>query len=174
MSKLIIVRGASGSGKSTVAKKVRIISNPDTWHKLDPFPVLVGDIGKIFETDQFWINDRGKYNFSTALLPKAHQWNQLNVERAMFHEEKLIVVANTFIERWEVRLYLDLAYQYKYDVEMMRTPGPWDVDVLHKRNKHNVPLHVIQRQVDNYMPFTEETEWSDLTIFNEPIRSQEQ
>jgi hypothetical protein len=60
-----------------------------------------------------------------------------------------------------------MATQHGYAVKIIRTPRPWDAEVLFRRNKHNVPLEIIHKHIDNYQPHPNETEWSDLSIFNE-------
>jgi tRNA uridine 5-carbamoylmethylation protein Kti12 len=106
------------------------------------------------------------YEFDYNKLYAAHRWNMGNVERDLFLGRPIVVVSNTSMAHKEVKPYLELAEQYDYDYEIIRTPGPWDVDVLFERNTHGVPRDVIERQIARYQPMTSETEWSDLTIYN--------
>ena len=145
--KLILIRGPSGTGKSTIASLLS-----------------VGGCTPWFEADQFFTRG-AEYKFSASKLKSAHALCHLQTERAMFHSIEPIVVTNTFIAHWEMEAYLELAEEYKYVVEIIRSPGPWDANTLFERNKHSVPLDVVQRHIRGYQPHPDETEWTDLTIF---------
>jgi predicted kinase len=143
MKRLVLLRGPSGSGKSTIAKAVG---------------------GEIFETDKFW-ERKGPYDFDPSKLGLAHSWNQTNVRTACNFDVELVVVANTSMTRWEMKPYLDMAEKYGYTVEVLRTPGPWDPEVLFERNVHGVPLATLRKQINKYQPHDDETEWTDMSIF---------
>lgn len=149
MKKLILLRGPSGTGKSTIA---RAIGN--------------GSFAPVFEADQFFTHNY-VYKFDISKIKLAHQLCQIQTERQMYHSVPLVIVSNTFIAQWEMETYLELAEQYKYEVEMIRTPGPWEAEIIFKRNKHNVPLDVIKRHINGYQPHEKEIVWSDMSIFNE-------
>jgi len=155
---LILIRGASGTGKSTIANHLRLKHNLCSSNNRE--------LSSFHETDEFWADRQGIYHFRLNKLKDAHKWNQLQTERSMLHGVPLVIVANTFIAHWEMEAYLELAEIYDYEVEIIRTPGPWDPDVLFGRNEHDVPLDVIHRHVNNYQPHTDETEWSDMTVFS--------
>lgn len=148
--KLILLRGPSGTGKSTIA---RHLSAPHA------------DQAAFHETDQFFVDEHGVYHFAVSKLKAAHEWNQLQVERSMQQSKELVIVANTFIAHWEMERYLELAEEYHYKVELIRTPGPWDPAILQKRNKHSVPLDVLRRHINGYQPHEDEYVWSDMSIF---------
>jgi predicted kinase len=150
MKRLILLRGPSGSGKSTIAKTIG---------------------GKIFETDKFWERS-GAYKFDPSKLGLAHAWNQANVKTACNFGEELVVVANTNMTMWEMKPYLAVAAENGYELEVIRTPGPWDPDVLFERNVHGVPLGTLQKQVRKYQEHDEETEWTDMSIFKNEQRTQ--
>lgn len=149
MRHLTLIRGPSGSGKSTIARHLLFSVNSDSVKH---------------ETDDFFEKST-QYEFNKNKIRTAHLWNQLNVERSMYHEIPAIIVSNTFIQLWEMQNYLDLAKQYLYEINIIRTPGPWDANALATRNKHNVPLKTIQKQIDRYIAVDNETEWTDLSIF---------
>jgi predicted kinase len=168
MKRLVIIRGPSGTGKSTIAAAVVRNAEVDKANKWNP--AIYGEKlcslrTSFHETDQFFTDSNGVYYFHLDKLKRAHNWNQLQVERSMLHCTEVVIVANTFIALWEMEHYLELAEIYDYDVEIIRTPGPWDADVLFERNAHDVPLDVIRRHIAQYAPTEEETEWTDLSIF---------
>lgn len=146
MKELILLRGPSGSGKSTIARSLG---------------------GYHHETDNFFINENGIYVFVAEMIAKAHAWNRQSVRMDMLCEYSPVVVSNTFITHWELSAYLDMAKELDYSVRLIRTPGPWDANVLFKRNKHNVPMHVLERQISKYEPHEKDEEWKDFSIFNQ-------
>jgi predicted kinase len=85
--KLLIVRGISGSGKSTYAKSL----HPDYIH---------------LEADQFFYVGE-KYCFDPSKLAAAHRWCY---QQVTYYLQKGydVVVSNTFCRKWEYQQYLDL------------------------------------------------------------------
>lgn len=154
--KLYLLRGPSGTGKSTVARHLIAHNTRDHCWSC-----------RHFESDMFFTGDDGIYRFNITKLKTAHQWCQLETERAMLLQVPLVIVSNTFIAYWEMERYLELAEEYRYAVQVVRSPGPWSVESSASRNKHNVPLDVLKRHINGYQPHHEETEWSDLSIFNQ-------
>jgi ABC-type glutathione transport system ATPase component len=99
MKKLFLVRGISGSGKTTFAKELG---------------------GVHFETDNYFMVD-GEYKFDGTKLKEAHQWCQNEVNNAMIlnHTAKIndkIVVSNTFTQEWEMEPYFEIAKEWGYTV----------------------------------------------------------
>jgi len=156
--KLIIVRGISGSGKSTIARHLASESQSfwETGRHGLPW----------FEADEFFIRSSGsKYKFDSSKLSQAHHLCQLKVEHLMFHDVPCVVVSNTSTRIKEMQPYLDLADQYGYEVQIIRSPGPWDPELLHQRNTHSVPLDTLRKQIARYAPHPDEVEWTDMSIF---------
>lgn len=152
--KLSLLRGPSGTGKSSIATHLSRRHCHGDSHDV-----------AVFESDQFFTDLDGTYRFNISKLKTAHQWSQLQVERAMLHSTQLVIVSNTFIAFWEMERYMELAEEYKYEVQIIRTPGPWIAETLFQRNKHSVPLDVLKRHISSYQPHDSEAEWSDLSIF---------
>jgi NEDD4-binding protein 2 len=132
MNTIIFLRGLPGSGKSTFANYM--FSN------------------NIFEADQYFYNEEGKYNFDASKLYEAHKWCQLRVEHAM--EDNLesngmhfseIVVSNTSTTEKELEPYLELAKKYDYQVVSLI------VENRHgNKSTHNVPAETIERMKNRF------------------------
>jgi len=120
--KLILLRGLPGSGKSTMAK------------------MIVGDKGYCHkEADMFFVDRDGNYNFDPTKIKDAHQWCKDDVEFLMKYEHELIVVSNTFTQKWEMDDYFELAGKYGYLVHSII------VENRHEgKNEHAVPEDKIE------------------------------
>ena len=115
---IILIRGASGAGKSTMANRIR-------------------GAGKafIFETDNFFVDSVNghDYHFDSAFLGMAHWWNQGEVVRACRDCPTVpVIVANTFTQNWEIKPYLEIARAFKRRVFVFTLRTEHD-------NVHNVP-----------------------------------
>jgi len=136
MKKLILIRGWSGSGKTTMS---------DNLLTAIYFHSNNSDLKSVsLEADMFFsLNDSGDYNFNPKLLPQAHKWCQLSTLSAMNNGVNFIVVSNTFTQLWEMEEYFNLAEEYGYDVEFVEMKGEFE-------NVHNVPKEVVDRQKARY------------------------
>ena len=113
MSKLILLRGLPGAGKSTLAKTF--------------------EGARHFEADIFFLDENGNYNFDATKLREAHEWCRNNVDNTMSFGID-VVVSNTFTQKWEMDAYYELAKKHNYVVFSL---------IVENRhggvNKHNVP-----------------------------------
>jgi len=118
---LVLCRGISGSGKSTYAKS------------------LNGYIH--LEADMYFMKD-GDYNFNPSKLKEAHEWCQ-SMTRKHLEAGHDVVVSNTFVKRWEIQPYIDLANELgvPYEVKEMKTQY---------QNVHGVPEEVLNRMKANW------------------------
>lgn len=128
MVKVIIMRGVSGSGKSTYARKM--------------YPGAL-----MFSSDDYWtcINPNKTYqeNFDVTKLGEAHTWNMRRFIDYMLHLEKLwnhsgtVIIDNTNTTLAEIAPYYAVAQAFGADVQVVT------LDVLQsvafKRNTHGVP-----------------------------------
>jgi predicted ABC-type ATPase len=128
---LVLVRGVSGSGKSTFATH------------------LAAKLGHVVHsTDDFFMQD-GAYRFDGSKLGTAHKWTQNNVDKDL-EAGKNAVVANTFTQHWEMAPYLESAKKHGAKVHVFNTVFPG-------KNVHGVPEAGIKRMKDRWEPFEGET-----------------
>jgi len=125
MNNLILVRGVSGAGKSTIA------------------PMFKNAV--LVSTDDFFLNEYGEYVFDANSLVINHQFCQLAVSMMMKDEEELIVVHNTFTADWEMDAYFDLARKHGYAVHTII------VENRHgSKNVHDVPKDIVKAQIERF------------------------
>ena len=126
---LILLRGVSGAGKSTVAG-------------------LFID-ATIISTDDFFMKD-GKYQFDANSLVENHMKCTVKAEQAMntAHAEDAkhtLVVHNTFTKDWEMQPYLVLADKYKYMVHTLIVENRHGSESI-----HDVPQPSVDAQRDRF------------------------
>lgn len=128
---LIIIRGLSSSGKTTLAD---IICGDD-------------DNRISISVDDYFYDDDDRYEFVANDLKKAHMWCRQETDVCMTQGFDIIVVHNTFTRGWEVEPYLQLAAKrgYRVIVSSLFDGGLNDV-MLSARSEHNVQIHNIRRQ----------------------------
>jgi len=146
---LTIIRGPSGTGKSTIAKYFGGIER-ENW----------------FEADMYFVDPKTReYNFNPQSLGSAHKWCQDSV-REVLTSGKDAIVSNTTIRWTELNDYLKIARETNTAVRIIATPGPWLVISCSTRNTHGVPIAVLERQIENYAPHESESQWADMSIFD--------
>lgn len=140
MKKLVILRGVSGSGKSTYAKKLMEGALGDGYLSV-----------AICSADNYWIRPDGVYDFNPRMLKNAHAWCRQQVEECMTEDLTaetgewqcdLIILDNTNTRKWEYQPYIDLAKEHGYEVEE-KIIGNFSEDaakIYAERNQHGVPL----------------------------------
>jgi predicted kinase len=137
--KLIIMSGPSGAGKSTYVKEnysEGVICSADRYFE---------ELAMLNQTSY-------EEEFQPYLLAKAHQfcwWQFIHAIKVM--DEPLVVIDNTNTQKWEFENYEFLAELEGYEVERVVVPfDPDKAEVYHSRNKHGVPLEVIERQIRDF------------------------
>jgi len=126
---LTLIRGLPGSGKSTLAKKIIKQAQHKTQH---------------LETDMFFIDDNGKYLFQAGLLKQAHDWCQQQCQYFLELQHN-VVVANTFVEHWEMNAYRKLAKRYNAILEIKVCTGKFT-------SIHDVPAETIRKMQKKWQP----------------------
>ena len=131
--KLIVLRGASGAGKSTIAK------------------MIAGSTGKVFAADDY----PGRYKdgkYDASLNAQAHEWCQMLVGDEMHLETSPIVVANTNMKLAYLKPYLEMAKNLGYSAQVIACEGVLLPDGTVPKNLHDTPQSVIEAQLDGFQP----------------------
>lgn len=96
---LYLLRGLPGAGKSTLARSMGFTKKQD-W----------------FEADMYFEDSEGNYDFDIALLHSAHQWCEKAVKHLMQNDLDRVCVSNTLTTEKEVKIFTDMAVEYKYNI----------------------------------------------------------
>ncbi|XP_071397189.1 NEDD4-binding protein 2 [Centroberyx affinis] len=135
---LVLLRGAPGSGKTTLARAM-LEHNPG---------------GAVLCTDDYF-SRHGEYHFEPTALGEAHEWNHKRAKEAFESGANPIIIDNTNMQGWEMRPYVVQALKHKYKV-LFREPDTWWKNKpreLERRTKHDVPVETIRRMLDGYERF---------------------
>ena len=127
--RLVIMRGISGSGKSTYTR--------------DHLPGAY-----VCSADQFFIDPAGVYQFDPRKLGEAHRWCYRSFLTALSHNHDIIVVDNTNTQLFEFYGYAQAAWAHDYTVEVVRMDTP--VEVAAARNLHGVPTAGVKAMQDRF------------------------
>lgn len=124
---LILTRGIPGSGKSTLAALLDFMTGT-------PF----------IETDHYFVDGEGNYNFNPSELGKAHEYCQYNC-RVALNSGSDIIVSNTSTTEKEVQTYKDIAAECGANFISLIVENRHGGE-----NVHNVPLEKIQQMKDRF------------------------
>ncbi|CAH8207152.1 conserved hypothetical protein [Vibrio aestuarianus] len=113
---LTLVRGLPGSGKSTLAKAMP---------------------GRHLEADMYFVNEHGEYHYHPEKIQQAHQWCQRQAQQWLAKGES-VVVSNTFVRHWEMKVYKQLAKRYKARLKIIICRGQF-------QNIHEVDDATVER-----------------------------
>lgn len=133
---LILIRGSSGSGKSTMAKSIK--DYIFTIAEVEPNV-------EVFSSDDFFTNEDGTYAWYGSGIPMAHRQCQESVERHLRRGGSCIV-ANTFTREFEIAPYLRIAKQFNHcNVCIIDLYTQFD-------NVHAVPPETVEKQKARFVP----------------------
>jgi len=146
---LILVRGASGAGKSTFVDTMMFLhQNYDN--------TIVEEVS----ADNYFIDDDDIYRFNPKELPNAHKFCQDCVKNMMSsiadYEDNLplnsvpyvnhfIFVHNTFTQEWEMKEYERLASYYGYYVRHIIVENRHE-----SKSIHDVPDVAVKAQKERF------------------------
>ena len=135
MKVLYIVRGLSGSGKSSIAKEiVNDIGDEESRTFIKDF----------YSADDYFTDKYGNYNFDPNKLKEAHEQCQKNVELAMQRDwVRKIAVANTFSQKWEAEPYFKLAKKHDFNPFVLECQNDFG-------NIHGVPQESINAMKERW------------------------
>jgi predicted kinase len=128
---LILLRGIPGSGKSTLGE---VILHYPGVNSVD-----------VLSADNFFIDDKGNYNFDPTKLKMAHNDCQQKCVEKMKYGFSKIVVANTFTEKWEMDIYYEIAERYKYRVHSVIVENRHE-----SKSIHDVPEEKIEQMKNRF------------------------
>jgi tRNA uridine 5-carbamoylmethylation protein Kti12 len=138
VKKIVILRGISGSGKSTYGEKL----------------VEEGTITLTVSADNYFTDDEGNYKFDPSKLKEAHG-SCIRAFIETLHQSPLvdfpieqIIVDNTNTQLWEMSPYVALAEAYRVPYEIVHVVCP--VEVALERNVHDVPADTIRQQAERF------------------------
>jgi predicted kinase len=132
MKQVVIMRGVSGSGKSTYIKE----------HFAD---------ATVVSADKYFYNKEGEYKFDGSKLGQAHGSCRARFESALKADKTLVVVDNTNTRCKEFKSYLKTAEDNGYEVRVVRLDVP--LASLYGRNLHGVPDESVKAMHGRMEPF---------------------
>ena len=131
---LYIMRGCPGSGKSILATELK------------------GRNGRVFSTDDFFVQSDGEYVFDPKKVAAFHKRNQERAREAISESVSPVVIDNTNTTYWEMRPYVETGLRHGYRIEFVEPTTPWKYDTceLSRRNSHGVNEETIKRMLKRF------------------------
>lgn len=126
---LTIIRGIPGSGKTTLAEKIKS-----------------GSRGKMLSTNHYesdqWFVSFNNDKFDPKFLKTAHQWCFEVVKKSLLAGADT-VVSNTFIKYNELKEYIDFCLENNIRYEILVCQGEY-------KNTHNVSKQTVEKMKRNF------------------------
>ena len=139
--RLWIIRGAPGSGKSTIAKMIIKYYQSDVHH---------------FENDMYHIVN-GVYCFNSARHSDAIRWCKRKSFESLSLGVNNVIVCNIFDKVKYINPYADRAKRMDIAVRVIRCTGNWN-------NMHDVPEDYVELCKHNMEPYNGETIFSESQL----------
>lgn len=127
-----IMRGLSGSGKSTIVESLIKGYKSSVIHSTDNYSI-----------------ENGKYVFNSNSIGTYHKKNLEAFEQSCKEGTEVVVCDNTNILKSYYRPYVKVAEEYGYKVIIV-IAGEFDPNVCFERSKHNLPLEKIQEWKEKF------------------------
>lgn len=148
MRKVFILRGISGSGKSTWASNFQQSVHAEKYGKFRSDNRMV----YIFSADNFfveYVDGKEEYNFDASKLGEAHaeclkKYDFLVSRIEVAGQDTALIVDNTNTSVAEISPYYALAEAYGWEAEIKTFYQT--VEKAAKENVHGTPIEVIMRQ----------------------------
>lgn len=134
MKRCFIMRGVSGSGKTTEALRR-----------------LAGNKGMIHSTDFYFTDSKGVYFFEASKLAENHRKNYGAFVVSLKRQFPIVICDNCNHKRDHYRMYVEAAIYFGYEVEIVFLPHP-DLEVAAVRNVHRVSKSTIERMMFSFEP----------------------
>lgn len=127
--KVICMRGISGAGKSTYAKKLRLEA-----HERGELPIICS-------ADDFFVGPGG-YKFDVNNLDAAHRWCLRSFLQYLQDRMSPVIVDNTNINIEDLAPYVAVGTALGYEVEIIQINTP--LTIARGRNVHNTPDSAVE------------------------------
>jgi len=162
MKNLVIVRGCPGSGKTELATSL-----VSTMFGLTEHGIKVGHAS----TDNYFIDETGKYNFDGSKLREAHDSTFKFVEYTLTTDKpEWFFVHNTFTQEWEFDRYLKLGEKLGYKVHSIIVENRHD-----GVNVHDVPYSKVKQMEERFeIKLTGRRSKSELVNIIQQLKNVEQ
>ncbi len=133
IKEVLLVKGASGSGKTTFANFIAGIASI-------AFPFYTSYRGAVIcEADQYFEVTNKKFHYS--LLGEAHEFCRNKFAQAIKDNVDIIIVSNTSTRESETAFYIDLAKEKGYKVTSLVMEN-----INGTKSIHDVPEHTLAQQ----------------------------
>jgi predicted kinase len=126
MPSLYIIRGVSGSGKSTFGSRLK----------------AGGLVRYVISADDYMIDSDGAYQFDPKRLKECHTRCQMDAV-CMLRSRESVAVCNTFTRIWEMQPYIDMARNMDAHLYVIRCEGAF-------QNLHGVPHETVKEMRDRF------------------------